>query len=294
MSTPLRDLPVAVIDFETTGPPGPDTHIVSAAVVHHVLGNGEPRLAWNSLVRPPVPIPPAATRIHGIGDADVADTPPFADVVAAMLDAVGDRTIVAFNAPGDYGFARIELDRLGRQPLRWPFIDLLVVRKATKTRGRPGRLHEIAAEYAIALEAHGAVGDALTTALLLRPLFVAAWRAGAFLSPGGADVRHGDAVGGPRGPSTVEDYLAWQRSAALYQERNYADYCRRRGDARAPSSEWHEREGVAPPTWEPRATVAYCERCHAPVKRRIAKDGTLCTVVAVDGEPHVCQRGGAT
>lgn len=37
-ATPLRDLPVAVIDAEATDFPGPDTHVVEVAVVHATLG----------------------------------------------------------------------------------------------------------------------------------------------------------------------------------------------------------------------------------------------------------------
>jgi len=299
-ATPLRGLPVAVLDFEATDHPGPDAHVVDAAVVHGQLGEGDPRIAFASLIRPPVPIPERVSTIHGITDADVADAPSFAQVTDAILEACAGRVIVAFNAPADFAFLARELERLERPRPPWPWLDLLVVRKATKTRGRPGRLGEIATEYGVDLDAHGAAGDALVTALLLTPLMRAAWTAGAFRSAEGAqplrrrgwgdyDDDQDDDKDGPL-PPRVETWGAfadWQRSAALWQERNYAEYRRSQGDAHPPRCDWHVLEGVEAPTWAPPARVASCPGCGASVLVRVGRDGTRCYSDVRDG-PHVC------
>lgn len=278
-STPLRDLPVAVIDFEATDYPTADAHVVDVAVVHEQLGEGDARIAFSSLVRPPVAIPERVSAIHGITDADVADAPAFAQVADAILEACAGRVIVAFNAPADFMFLARELERLGRPRPPWPWLDLLVVRKATKTRGRPGRLAEVAAEYGMDLDAHGAAGDALVTALLLTPLMRAAWTAGAFRSPEGAQP--------PPRVETWGAFATWQRSAALWQERNYADYRRSQGDAQPPRCDWHVLEGVEAPSWAPPARVASCPGCGASVLVRVGRDGAR-SCSELGGGEHAC------
>jgi DNA polymerase III epsilon subunit-like protein len=306
--TPLKDCPLAVIDVESTGLDTSEARIVSIAVVHATIGLASgARLAYHTLVNPGVPIPPETTRIHGITDAMVADAPPFAtrmdeDVADRVMDACDGRLVVAHNAPYEYRILRAELARKGRDPgasgfPAWPWLDTLVVRKATKTRGRPGRLAEIAAECGIALDAHGAAGDALTTALLVTPLLRRAWSLGAFNSREGAqplprygydedEIEDDDSDDAPK-VETVGALLAWQREAALWQEREFAAYCRNRGDTSPPGCGWHDVEGVPAPTWTVEIRAAPCERCARPVRQTVAKDGTL-SVVGVDGAPHVC------
>jgi len=298
-STPLRGLPVAVLDFEATDYPNADAHVVDAAVVHGQLGEGDARIAFSSLVRPPIPIPERVSTIHGITDADVADAPVFGAVVDDLLAACEGRVIVAFNAPADFMFLARELERLDRPRPPWPWLDLFVVRKATKTRGRPGKLGEVAAEYGVDLDAHGAAGDALVTALLLTPMMRAAWTAGAFRSPEGAqppprrgwggydqDEDDEDAPPPPR-VETWGAFATWQRAAALWQERNYAAYRREQGDAHPPRSDWHVLEGVEAPTWAPPARVAACPGCGASVLLRVARDGAR-SYSELSGDEHAC------
>lgn len=303
-------LPCAVIDCETTDLPDNDPHICGVAVVHCTLGQSPKtaRVAFSSLVRPPVPIPEKASSIHGIRDADVADAPRWADIVGAVVDACEGRVLVAFNAPADFAFVRAEMARIGVRPpggdgdvgpdlLTWPWLDLLVVRKATKTRGRPGRLIEIAEEYGVVLDAHGATGDALTTALLLSPMWARARAAGAFAGPAGASsfMRRGDEdwdddedEDKPPDVTTLGAYWRWQRGAALYQERDFHAWARRSGWATPPSCAWHALECVEPPPWPARSVAAPCPACSTLVTRRVGKDGSLYTADAEGGAAHAC------
>lgn len=299
-TTPLRDLPVAVVDFEATDFPGPDTHVCEVAVVHATLGSGAyPRVAFSSLVRPPVPIPERVAQVHGITDARVKDAPTWADVTEAVAAACAGRLIVAFNAPADFTFYRTEDARLGRPAPSWPWLDLLVVRKATKTRGRPGKLAELAQEWGIALDAHGAAGDALTTAMLLTPLMRAAWSAGAFNKPEGAQpVRRWNSLpddddGDEPKPriTTVGPLLSWQREAALWQERDFVRYARETGWTNAPQTPWHEIESIAPPPWPTRVVTTPCLSCSAPVVLGVGRGGGI-EPKETDGTPHVCRGDG--
>lgn len=205
-------------------------------------------------------------------------------------------------SPADFTFYKVAEERLGRPAPAWPWLCLLVVRKATKTRGRPGRLGEVAAEYGIALDAHGATGDALTAALLLTPMMRKAWAMGAFASPAGAQPRprypddwRGDDEDGDaedKRIETVDEFFAWQRGAALYQERDFADYARRSGWAKPPDSLWHALCGVEAPGWNSPTTKAMpCPSdCGASVLLRVGKDGGTTYTGLLTTEPHVCSR----
>jgi len=308
--TPIKGAPFAAIDFESTGFAGPDTHVVEVAVVHGTFGSDDVRVAYSTRVRPPVSIPESAARVHGITDADVANAPVWADVAGPVADALDGRLPVAYNAPADFLFWYVEelrranllgddwLSRAGAVWRGWRWLDLLVVRKATKTRGRPGKLVELAAEHGVQLDAHGATGDAFTTAMLVRPLLRAAWWAGAYNSSAGAQPKRW--VGGWRGDGddeddsaeepvkleTIQQLLDWQRGAALYQERDFADYIRRSG-GQPPQSYHHLLEGVEAPTWDTGPKPTTC-RCGAPTLRRIGQDGAL-AIVNADGSAHACE-----
>lgn len=298
-STPLRDLPVAVLDCESTDYPGPDTYVVDVAVVHTSISDTTtPRVAFSSLVRPPIPIPEKATKVHGITDAMVADAPTWADVADRVAAACAGRLVVAYNAPADHTFWRVEEERISRPAPPWPFLDLYIVRRATKTRGKPGKLIEVADEYGIRLDAHGATGDGLTTAMLLTPMMRRAWSAGAFRGPAGAQPRSRyrdgwdddeDEEDEPIRVETVGAFLAWQRGAALWQERNFCDYIRSVGGLTRPQCPWHEMEGEPLPDWPTAPKTMACPSCGAQIVMGVGKGGDL-EPRTVDGSPHACPR----
>ena len=132
----------AVIDCETTGfDPGTD-RIITVAVIRadfSRLDRGT-RLTGDSLVvevNPGVPIPEAATAVHGLRDADVAGWPPFADEAQELRDFIGDRVLVGHNAQFDKRF-------LGDVAAQGPLHDAAVPRgvgagEGQRARGRSAR-----------------------------------------------------------------------------------------------------------------------------------------------------------
>jgi len=83
------------LDTETTGL-GPSDEIVEIAVLEH-----DGSTLANLRVRPLRPIPPEATRVHGITDADVIASPSFAGFAPALARALNNRTLVIYNAAYD-------------------------------------------------------------------------------------------------------------------------------------------------------------------------------------------------
>lgn len=96
-----------ILDTETTGLGG-DAQICQIAVIDP---KGETLL--DTLVKPTVPIPPDAQRIHGITDEMVADAPRFDQVFLQLLRAVGDRDVVIYNAGYDWTLIRQSLKPYG-------------------------------------------------------------------------------------------------------------------------------------------------------------------------------------
>ena len=90
-----------VIDIETTGF-GDRAGIVELAAVK--FKNGKVCDTFNSLINPQIPIPPSATMVHGIRDADVADSPSLWEVMPYFEKFIGNSTIVGHNVSFDLNF----------------------------------------------------------------------------------------------------------------------------------------------------------------------------------------------
>lgn len=85
----------AVVDCETTGVDEDDT-VVEIAVVR--LDDGA---EFSSLINPGRPIPPVASFVHHLTEADVAGAPHMADLEEELRQFIGGRTLAANNAAFD-------------------------------------------------------------------------------------------------------------------------------------------------------------------------------------------------
>ena len=112
--------PLAVIDLETTGTTPAADRIVEIAIIRLSRDGGEDTLSWR--INPQVPIPPEATAVHAITDADVAGEPTFAkqaQKIAAFLrgcDLAGFN-VIRFDLPmleAEFQRAGIDFSRKGR------------------------------------------------------------------------------------------------------------------------------------------------------------------------------------
>ena len=107
---PIDETPIAVIDFETTGlTPGAD-RVVEVSVIRVDPGR-EPRLVFDTLVNPHRCV--AATEIHGITDADVADAPSFQNIAGELLDSLNGCVVAAYNVYFDIKFLNFEMRNAG-------------------------------------------------------------------------------------------------------------------------------------------------------------------------------------
>jgi DNA polymerase-3 subunit epsilon len=164
----LVDLTFVVVDTETTGTAhrAGDRLTEFAAVV---VRGGQQASHYTTLLNPERPIPRYITRLTGIDGAMVRDAPRFRDVRAQVRHLFDDACVfVAHNAPFDWGFVNMELDRAGDRPLSND--RLCTVRLARRLLSDLPRrsLDHVTTYYGIRVEGrHRALGDAMATAQVL-------------------------------------------------------------------------------------------------------------------------------
>ena len=104
-------LPLAVIDFETTGLDPDKDRIVEYGVA--LFNDGKFLEVMGGFVNPEMPISEAASKVNGITDADVQRAPVFRFVYAHVLNIVLNGFIpVAYNAKFDREFLLQEVSRV--------------------------------------------------------------------------------------------------------------------------------------------------------------------------------------
>ncbi|MEU2622779.1 exonuclease domain-containing protein [Streptomyces sp. NPDC054813] len=176
--------PLAAFDTETTGVDVETDRIVSAAVVVQDAPGTRPRVTrW--LVNPGMPVPEAATAVHGLTDEHLQrngrwPAPVMYEIAEELAEhAAMHRPLVVMNAPFDLTLLDRELRRHRASALdRWFEASPLLVldpRVLDKhlDRYRKGRrtLTDLCAHYEVTLEgAHDAAADALASLDLIRAL----------------------------------------------------------------------------------------------------------------------------
>jgi len=95
-------MPFVVVDIETTGLSKTRHKITEIGCVKSE--NGKVLGEFHTLVNPEVEIPPFITRLTGISNDLVADSPKIGDTMGDFIDFLGNATFVAHNASFDYGF----------------------------------------------------------------------------------------------------------------------------------------------------------------------------------------------
>ncbi|MGO8999142.1 MAG: exonuclease domain-containing protein [Polyangiaceae bacterium] len=177
-----HDIPIALIDVETTGRDASVDRVVEVGIV--IARHGLVTSRYNWLLNPGVAIPAEVSAIHGIKDEDVKDSPRFAAVAHEIAAALSGCVPAAYNAAFDRAFIVGEFARAGdavneataksappalRKDVEW--IDPLVWAREIQQGEKSRALGEVAARLGVKLEnAHRASDDAEAAALVLYSL----------------------------------------------------------------------------------------------------------------------------
>ncbi len=161
----IEDAVFTFIDVETTGLSPRAARVCEVAAISFRGAERVGTLA--ELVNPGGPIPPEVSKIHGITDEMVKDSPAFGAVAPRLLDMLEGSVIVAHNAEFDTAFLSAELERVGLKFPELPVLDtLLLARRNWKFKSN--RLGNIAAELNIP---NGSWHRALSDVEMTRKIF---------------------------------------------------------------------------------------------------------------------------
>ncbi|NIA69958.1 CBS domain-containing protein [Pelagibius litoralis] len=178
---PLAALPAVVLDTETTGLDVAEDRVIEIGAVRSggsgkdAKGKGggefEEIETYSALVNPAIPIPPASSEIHHIGDADVAAAPEFAEAMADFAQWSGPAVIVGYSIGFDLAILKAEHERNG---LAWQTPRSLDVRHLVQLVSpslTDPSLETVAAWLGLEVtERHRALSDALLTAQVFAAL----------------------------------------------------------------------------------------------------------------------------
>lgn len=164
---PLEEMPVLALDIETTGLDVARDRMLSVGAVR-LHGTKLFRAVFlDRLVDPHVPVPPAATAVHGITDSMVEGAPSFAEVWPELEAMMSGVVVVGYNIGFDLAILRREVEAAGG---RWPdppSLDALRLVAALDPSRTDLDLETVAADFGIGIEGrHTAFGDALVAAEL--------------------------------------------------------------------------------------------------------------------------------
>lgn len=158
------DRPLLFLDTETTGvDPAVDRIIELGVSVLHPDGTVKPK-GWSVRFNPGIPIPPAATEVHGITDADVAECKPFSAYAEVLHEKLKGKDLAGYN------LRRLDLPILDEEMRRCGLrLDLTGVRvvdvQAIYFKANPRSLADAVKQYCGRdhADAHGAGADADAT-----------------------------------------------------------------------------------------------------------------------------------
>ena len=164
---------IAVFDTETTGlieAMGTDLkfqpHIIEIYIA--ILNSSFKQVdEYQTLIKPPIPIPAYITKINGIDDAMVEKAPEFPEVFPKIAKTfLGCHTMVAANLTFDLGMLRLDLERCGKLfSFPYPPMPFCTMEQSMHLRGHRLKNKEL---YKIAtgkdlVNAHRAKNDVMAT-----------------------------------------------------------------------------------------------------------------------------------
>jgi DNA polymerase-3 subunit epsilon len=183
-------MPIAVIDFETTGSsPGQGARATEIAAV--LVDGGRIVGHWSSLMNSGAWVPPFIEALTGITNEMLADAPPAEDVMREALRFTAGSPLVAHNAAFDRAFWQAEARRAAcDEACQTPFACTVRLSRRLFPQAPNHRLGTLAAWHGLpdAGRAHRALADATTSAHLL--LRLQAELARRLQAPSASDIDH--------------------------------------------------------------------------------------------------------
>jgi DNA polymerase-3 subunit epsilon len=107
----IRQSPLVFVDIETTGGSYHNSRVLEVGVVR--VENNHVVATYNQLIDPGGPVPSIITRLTGITSSDIIGAPSFDRIEPELTQILDQAVFIAHNVRFDYGFLRMEFERLG-------------------------------------------------------------------------------------------------------------------------------------------------------------------------------------
>ncbi len=163
--SPLAGLPphFTVVDIETTGLSSECDAIIELAAIKVRLGEEHPYATHAALVNPGRALPAEITRLTGITEDMLAERRGIREETAALLDFVGDDTLVFYYASFDMQFLRRAAGAIGRT-IGNPVLDAVPIARRAFPRAPNHKLTTLSALMGHSTDgAHRALHDCIAT-----------------------------------------------------------------------------------------------------------------------------------
>jgi len=126
-TTPISDVPMVAMDFETTGLDSNRDSIVSIGLVDMSLTRIRCANARHWIVKPETKLHHRSVVIHGITHSAVADAPDFSTVVDELLVRLQGKIVVVHHSRIEREFLNVALKRLIHEGIEFPVIDTMAL-----------------------------------------------------------------------------------------------------------------------------------------------------------------------
>ncbi|WAC22874.1 DNA polymerase III subunit epsilon [Blastomonas sp. SL216] len=160
-----------IFDTETTGLSPDEGHRMVEIGCIEMVGRSLTGRTFHAYFNPQIPMPPEAERVHGLGDAFLADKPLFAAGVDDLIEFLGDATLVAHNAGFDMRFLNAELAMVGRPAIAMSRVIDTVAMARAKFPGSPASLDALCKRFGVD-RSHRVLHGALLDAELLAQVYI--------------------------------------------------------------------------------------------------------------------------
>ncbi|KMQ73108.1 3'-5' exonuclease [Marinobacter subterrani] len=180
--TPLSEVPMVAVDFETTGLDANQHSIVSIGLVPFTLEGIQLSQAKHWIVRPKLPLHQTSITIHGITHSDIDKAPDLEEILGDLFACLKGRIPVVHYRDIERPFLDVALKwRLG-EGIRFPVLDTMAIEAHLHPDRHPSRWQKLMGKKPVSIRladsrlryglphyaAHNALIDAIATAELLQ------------------------------------------------------------------------------------------------------------------------------
>src|SRR5690554_267819 len=180
--TPISEVLMVALDFETTGLDSEAHSIVSIGLVPFTLDAILLNQAKHWIVRPRLPLHQTSVTFHGITHADISDAPDLSEILEEVFASLNGRIPVVHFRHIEWPFLNVALQYRLDEGIRFPLIDIMAIEADLHPDRQPSFFKRLVGEKPTSIRlgdsrkryglphyaAHNALVDAIATAELLQ------------------------------------------------------------------------------------------------------------------------------